>query len=323
MARINLNVGSNANDGTGDTLRTAMQSVNTMFTEIYASSLFDDGLQLSGNTISAVRSNDDLVLSPSGTGKVTMDSLTVDSNINITDNEIKTTVSNSDLKLTASGTGSILIAKADIDGGAIDNTTIGATTPAAGTFTTITASTSAALDSVMIKDNTISTNVSNADLELSGNGTGTVSINGLTFPTSDGSANQELKTNGSGVLSFVTVTPTLNHSAINDSTVTIATSSTSEIDSFQSTTYRSAKYYISITDATNGRHEFVEANVVHGPSADSTIEAYVTVFGSTTSYTASLCTFTADIDDGRVRLLATNISNNSTVFKYQRICVNV
>ena len=323
MARINLNVGSNANDGTGDTLRTAMQSVNTMFTEIYASSLFDDGLQLSGNTISAVRSNDDLVLSPSGTGKVTMDSLTVDSNINITDNEIKTTVSNSDLKLTASGTGSILIAKADIDGGAIDNTTIGATTPAAGTFTTITASTSAALDSVMIKDNTISTNVSNADLELSGTGTGTVSINGLTFPTSDGSANQELKTNGSGVLSFVTVTPTLNHSAINDSTVTIATSSTSEIDSFQSTTYRSAKYYISITDATNGRHEFVEANVVHGPSADSTIEAYVTVFGSTTSYTASLCTFTADIDDGRVRLLATNISNNSTVLKYQRICVNV
>ena len=83
MARINLNVGSNANDGTGDTLRTAMQSVNTMFTEIYASSLFDDGLQLSGNTISAVRSNDDLVLSPSGTGKVTMDSLTVDSNINL------------------------------------------------------------------------------------------------------------------------------------------------------------------------------------------------------------------------------------------------
>ena len=160
MARINLNVGSNANDGTGDTLRTAMQSVNTMFTEIYASSLFDDGLQLSGNTISAVRSNDDLVLSPSGTGKVTMDSLTVDSNINITDNEIKTTVSNSDLKLTASGTGSIVIAKTDINGGAIDNTTIGATTPAAGTFTTVTANTSATLDGVMIKDNTISTNAS-------------------------------------------------------------------------------------------------------------------------------------------------------------------
>ena len=323
MARINLNVGSNANDGTGDTLRAAMQNVNTMFTEIYASSLFDDGIQLSGNEIRATRSNDDLVLTPSGTGVVTMDSLTVDSNINITDNEIKTTVSNSDLKLTASGTGSVVIAKADVNGGAIDNTTIGATTPAAGTFTTVTANTSATLDGVMIKDNTVSANESNADLELSGNGTGTVSINGITFPTSDGSANQELKTNGSGVLSFVTVTPTLSHSEISDSTTTVATSTTSVVDSFVSGTYRGAKYYISISDATNGRHEFVEANVVHGPSADSTIEAYVTVFGSTTSYTASLCTFTADIDDGRVRLLATNISNNSTVFKFQRICVNV
>ena len=195
MARINLNVGSNANDGTGDTLRAAMQNVNTMFTEIYASSLFDDGIQLSGNEIRATRSNDDLVLTPSGTGIVTMDSLTVDSNINITDNEIKTTVSNSDLKLTASGTGSVVIAKADVNGGAIDNTTIGATTPAAGTFTTVTANTSATLDGVMIKDNTVSANESNADLELSGNGTGTVSINGITFPTSDGSANQELKTN--------------------------------------------------------------------------------------------------------------------------------
>jgi len=323
MARINLNVGSNANDGTGDTLRAAMQNVNTMFTEIYASSLFDDGIQLSGNEIRATRSNDDLVLTPSGTGIVTMDSLTVDSNINITDNEIKTTVSNSDLKLTASGTGSVVIAKADINGGAIDNTTIGASTPAAGTFTTLTANTSATLDGVIIKDNTVSTNASNADLELSGNGTGTVSINGLSMPTSDGSANQELKTNGSGVLSFVTVTPTLSHSEISDNTSTVATSTTSVIDSFVSGTYRGAKYYISISDATNGRYEIVEANVIHGPSADSTIEAYITVFGSTTSYTAPLCTFTADIDDGNVRLLATNISNNSTVFKFQRILIDL
>ena len=33
MAQQTLNVGSNANDGTGDTLRAAMQKVNTMFTE--------------------------------------------------------------------------------------------------------------------------------------------------------------------------------------------------------------------------------------------------------------------------------------------------
>ena len=32
MARININVGTNANDGTGDDLRSAMQKINTNFT---------------------------------------------------------------------------------------------------------------------------------------------------------------------------------------------------------------------------------------------------------------------------------------------------
>jgi hypothetical protein len=187
----------------------------------------------------------------------------------------------------------------------------------------VTANTSATLDGVIVTDNTISTNASNANLELSASGTGTVTINGLSMPTSDGSANQELKTNGAGVLSFVTVAPTLSHSDINDSTTTVSSSTTTQIDSFSSASYRGAKYYISISDATNGRFEIVEANLLHGPSGDSTIEAYLTVFGSTTSYTAPLCTFTADIDDGNVRLLATNISSDSTVFKFQRIAIDL
>ena len=60
MAKITLNVGSNANDGTGDTLRSAMQNVNTMFTELYESPLFSGNITVSGNNISANRSNDDL-----------------------------------------------------------------------------------------------------------------------------------------------------------------------------------------------------------------------------------------------------------------------
>ena len=325
MAQITLNVGSNANDGTGDTLRSAMQSVNTMFTELYLSPLTGGALSFTGNEISATRSNEDLVFRPSGTGSVTATKILIDDNIQITDNEITTTQSNSDLVLSASGTGSILIANADINGGAIDGTVIGATTPAAGTFTTVTANTSAVIDGVTITDNTISTNASNANLELSGNGTGTVSISGFNFPTSDGTSNQVLKTDGSGNLGFVTLSSpsTLNHSEIGDNTATVATSATSTVDSWSSATYRSAKYYISISDTTNSRFEIVEANVIHGPSADSTIEAYITVFGSTTSYSAPLCTFTADIDDGNVRLLATNITSDSCVFKFQRTIIDL
>ena len=325
MAQITLNVGSNANDGTGDTLRSAMQNVNTMFTELYLSPLTGGALSFAGNEISATRSNEDLVFKPSGTGSVTATKIIIDENIQITDNEITTTQSNSDLVLSASGTGSILIANADINGGAIDGTVIGATTPAAGTFTTVTANTSAVIDGVTITDNTISTNASNANLELTGNGTGTVKISGFGFPTSDGTSNQVLKTDGAGNLGFVTLSSpsTLNHSEIGDNTATVATSATSTVDSWSSATYRSAKYYISISDTTNSRFEIVEANVIHGPSADSTIEAYITVFGSTTSYSAPLCTFTADIDDGNVRLLATNITSDSCVFKFQRTIIDL
>ena len=457
MAQQTLNIGSNANDGTGDTLRVAMDKVNDNFTEIYASPLFNDAILISGNEISATRTNDDLVFAPAGTGSITMpalrfngnniegtrsndninllpsgtgsvvfgaikiqgtslssddsttinindglivdgtlnvsgaatlngatnlsstlavpsglttlstlavtsttslvgtttidnltfndntigsssnadikltpggtgsvviSNLTVDSNINITDNEIKATASNSDLVISPAGTGSVVISKADINGGAMDNTTIGATTPAAGTFTTITANTSASIDGVTISDNTI-TSTSNADLELSGNGSGTVTINGLSMPTADGSANQLLKTDGAGNLGFATAGATLNHSDINDNTTTVASSATTQVDSFSSATYRSAKYFISISDATNGRFEIVEANLIHGPSADSTTEAYITVFGSTTSHTDPLCTFTADIDDGNVRLLATNITSDSTVFKFQRTLIDL
>ena len=54
MAQETLNLGTNANSGDGDTLRAAMIKVNNNFTEIYASPLFNDGVAISDNQISAV-----------------------------------------------------------------------------------------------------------------------------------------------------------------------------------------------------------------------------------------------------------------------------
>ena len=59
----------------------------------------------------------------------------------------------------------------DINAGAIDSTTIGATTASTGAFTTLSASTS-------------------------------LTAAGLAYPTTDGTANQVLVTNGTGTLSF-------------------------------------------------------------------------------------------------------------------------
>lgn len=58
--------------------------------------------------------------------------------------------------------------------------------------------------------NEITTLQSNDDLVLTGNGTGSVTINGFTMPTSDGISGQALVTNGSGVLSFAAVDASIN-----------------------------------------------------------------------------------------------------------------
>ena len=276
-----------------------------------------DNLNIFDSTISS-DSNADIRLTPGGTGSVIIDNLTIDDNINITDNEIKTTVSNSNLVMSASGTGQVSIAKADINSGSIDGTAIGATTPAAGTFTTLTVTSALTLEGITLDDNTVKTNSSNANLELSASGTGGVTISGFTFPTSDGSSGQFLKTDGSGTLSFATAGATLSHSDLADATTTVASSATTTLNTFDKTVYRSAKYFISIKDATNSRFEIVEANVTH----DGT-DAYVSTFGSTTNYTGGLCVFTADISGNDVRLRVTNISDASTVFKFQRIAVDI
>ena len=60
-------------------------------------------------------------------------------------------------------------------------------------------------DGIKIQDNTISSNESNANLELDSNGSGNVVISGLTYPNTDGTAGQVLSTDGSGTLDWVSV----------------------------------------------------------------------------------------------------------------------
>jgi hypothetical protein len=90
------------------------------------------------------------------------------------------------------------------------------------------------------------------------------------------------------------------------------------LNTFDKTVVRSAKYFISATDATNSRFEFVEANVVH----DGT-DAYITTFGSVSDYTAGLATYTAGISGNDVQVKVTNITSDSIVFKLQRIAMNI
>ena len=72
MAQQSINIGSAANDGTGDPLRTAFDKINDNFTEIYTelggSSL--SSLKLSGNALISDVTNEDINITPNGTGNV-------------------------------------------------------------------------------------------------------------------------------------------------------------------------------------------------------------------------------------------------------------
>jgi len=90
------------------------------------------------------------------------------------------------------------------------------------------------------------------------------------------------------------------------------------LNQFDKTEYRSAKYFISASDATNSRFEFVEANVVH----DGT-NAFITTFGSVSDHTEGLATYSVGISGDNVQVKVTNITSDSTVFKLQRIALDV
>jgi hypothetical protein len=273
MAQQSINIGSSANDGTGDPLRTAFDKINDNFTELYGSTaeandLIEDStpqlggdLDVNGRRITSARSNEDIILLPSGTGGVvasairiagttissddssiinineglvvdgtasvsgaatlsstlavtagttlsstlgvsgatTLTTTTID-NITIQDSNI-TSSSNADINITPGGTGSTIIGSSiTIKGTTIssaDSSTINIneglvvdgtgnfsgtlTTAALTTVGTHTVTGQADIEGVTIKDNTISSNASNSDLEISANGTGKVEVEGVTF----------------------------------------------------------------------------------------------------------------------------------------------
>ena len=283
--------------------------------------------EFDNNTIKGILSNADIEMSGNGTGIVDMSDLTIDSTINLSDNEIKTNTSNANLKFSANGTGSVEIAKADINGGAIDDTTIGGTTPSLGTFTTATTGTQAVIDGITIKDNKVFANASNSILEMSGNGSGNVFFNGIRFPNSEDAVgpNQVFKTNGSGQIVTETTPILFSNTTLDDGTATLTGNSVAQtFDSFSASTYRSAKYTIQISDATANRFSVVEANVTH----DGT-NAYISTYGGADngandgSSVYDTLDFTAIISSGNVRVRGKVNNTNSQVIKFMRRAIKV
>jgi hypothetical protein len=114
--------------------------------------------------------------------------------ITIEDNNITATQTNDDLILTGSGTGSVRIDLADINGGNIDGTTIGASTRAAGSFTTVTAN-----DNITIDADSKSLQIgAGTDFTITHDGTNTIIDNNTGILAIDGAATSSIRINEAG-----------------------------------------------------------------------------------------------------------------------------
>ena len=216
MAKQTINIGSSANDKTGDPLRTAFNKINENFTELYGASPFGQQVTISGNQISANESNADLVLSGSGTGGVVASAVRIDgTSLSSSDSTQINVNENLDVggNITASGnitaTGDIfangninlgnassdqtkVVGVFEADNIQIDGTTITTNTTNGSVTITGNATGGVVVENLTINDNTISS-PSNSDIVIEPGGTGDVvlsalRINGTTLDSSDSSA---------------------------------------------------------------------------------------------------------------------------------------
>jgi len=81
MAKQTINIGSNANDGTGDPLRTAFNKINDNFTELYGSdndlNTLDSNLDVNNFIITTGVTNGNITITPNGTGDLLLGALRV------------------------------------------------------------------------------------------------------------------------------------------------------------------------------------------------------------------------------------------------------
>ena len=187
---------------------------------------------------------------------------------------------------------------------------------------------SLAIDTVSISGNKITTNSSNADLELAANSSGYVRAIGTgAFGVPAGTTAQRT-TGVAGQLRLNTTTSTFegyNGSSwgalAGTSSAEADTSNTSRItktsigttittvDSFTTTDFRTCKYNYVIFDEINTEFETGFIHLIHDGEL-----AYVSQYGVTHTGSSTLATISADISGGtvRLRLTATSTTNSIT-----------
>ena len=174
MAKQTVNLGSSANDGTGDPLRTAFDKINDNFDELYLYSTAASGnnITITGNTIASDNTNGNITLDPNGTGDIII-------------------ATGAELQLTDHTDNAVVYSDAS------GNLTMSAGFTFDGTNVATTGSISVN-SRLKLEDNRITTQTTNDDIDLDPSGTGLVNL----ITTAQGTVG------AAGAASAVPATPT-------------------------------------------------------------------------------------------------------------------
>lgn len=174
MAKQTVNLGSSANDGTGDPLRTAFDKINDNFDELYLYSTASSGnnITITGNTIASDNTNGNITLDPNGTGDIVI-------------------ATGAELQLTDHTDNAVVYSDAS------GNLTMSAGFTFDGTNVATTGSISVN-SRLKLEDNRITTQTTNDDIDLDPAGTGLVNL----ITTAQGTVG------AAGAASAVPATPT-------------------------------------------------------------------------------------------------------------------
>ena len=265
-------------------------------------------------------------------------------------NSITSNGSNADISIQPSGTGDVLLSALRVNGTTLDSSDsskitlaeavdiTGAVTITSGTITGITdlAVADGGTGASSLTDNAVLTGTgtsaitaesnlsfSGSTLAVTGNitATGTSTIDNLTFNDniigSSSNADINLTPGGTGNV-VLSSSLDFGSAVLSNGTATHAGSSGQQpLDEFAHGTYRSAKYVVSITDATNTKYEMVELYITHDGS-----NAYISSQGVNSS-TGGLAEFAADISGTNLRVLIIPSTAESVTYKYLRTLIVV
>ena len=246
-------------------------------------SIENDAIRITDNTILGLRSNDNITITPSGTGSVaiakaaiTGGTVTGITDITVADGGTGASSLTDNSVLTGTGT-SPITAEGNLT---FNGSTLGVT-GAATISTTLGVTGASTLDGVTITDNTISSNASNANLEINANGSGTVNLENLKVGTSG-----------------ATVTTILDEDAMgSDSATSLATQQSIKA-------YVDSKGTTALTGSTNNTITTVTgANAIQG-------EANLTFDGSTLGVTGAITATTNITATGTIGNDAVSITDN-------------